>query len=134
MKRVVVTGMGTINPLGHNLHDSWEKVKAGVSGVDYATRYNRELLEVAIAAEVKNFDAAACLDAELVRLSDPTEQFALVASEEALKDSQLPIDEENSYLMGCVVGTGIGNVITVSTSIENFINEGYKGVSPIAVP
>lgn len=134
MKRVVVTGMGTINPLGHNVHDSWEKVKAGISGVDYATRYNRELLEVQIAAEVKNFDAEAYLDPETVRLSDPTEHFALVASQEALKDSQLPIDGENSYLMGCVVGTGIGNVISVSTSIDNFIKEGAKGISSVAVP
>ena len=97
MKRVVITGMGTINPLGHTVEESWQNCRNGISGVDYITLFDKSLIPTDIAAEVKDFDAKEVLGNRIFRRSDRTQHFAIMALQQALADSGLEITEELSY-------------------------------------
>ena len=96
-RRVVITGMGTINPIGHNLEETWENVKKGVCGIDEIRILDTTNFKLKLAAEVKDFDPENFLDRKEAKKMDRYTQFATIAAREAMKDSGLKIEEEDPY-------------------------------------
>src|SRR5438105_6719963 len=112
LKRVVVTGIGALTPLGNNLNDFWKGLVDGVSGADYITQYDASKFKTRFACEVKGFDATQFLDRKEVRKLDRFTQFALVVSDQAMSDAGLHKNNINPDRVGVVFGSGIGGVRT----------------------
>ena len=133
-RRVVVTGLGAINAIGHNVEQTWKSIKEGVSGIDEITNYDKELTKVKIAGEVKNFNAADYLDKKAVRKMDRFTQFGVIAAKEAFKDAGLKIEEIDADRFGVVVSSGIGGLATIEKDHTKGLEKGYDRVSPFFVP
>src|SRR3954447_4027611 len=133
-RRVVVTGVGAITPLGNDVETTWNNIVSGVSGIGPLTRVNADDFPAKVAAEVKDFDPSNFMDKKDARKMDRFAQFAVAASIMAVKDSGLDINEENSEQIGVWIGSGIGGMETFETQYQNFLNKGYRRVSPFFVP
>ncbi len=133
-KRVVVTGLGAVTPLGNDVETLWNGIKEGKSGIDYITRVNKEEFPVSVAAEVTDFNPADYMEKKEARKMDLFAQYAVAASDMALKDSGLKITEENANRVGVWIGCGIGGMDTYEKQVRRFIDKGYKRVSPFFVP
>ena len=133
-RRVVVTGLGAINAIGHNVEETWKSIKEGVCGIDEITNYDKELTKVKIAGEVKNFNAADYLDKKAVRKMDRFTQFGVIAAKEAFKDAGLKIEEIDADRFGVVVSSGIGGLATIEKDHTKGLEKGYDRVSPFFVP
>ncbi|MDP2920646.1 MAG: beta-ketoacyl-ACP synthase II [Dehalococcoidia bacterium] len=134
VKRVVVTGTGMISPLGLDTASTWDALMACKSGADYITQFDASKHETKFAAEVKGFDPANYVNRKDVRRMDRFTQFAVAASQEALKSSGLQITEANRDEIGVVVGSGIGGLITLSEQMKVLLEKGPDRVSPFMVP
>ncbi len=134
MERIVITGMGTINPLGLNVAETWKNVVNGVSGVAPITLFDATGWNVHIACEVKNFDPANFMDPKEARRRDRFEQFAVVAAREALANSGLEVNEANAGRIGVVVSSAIGGLKSVQDAIFTLKDEGARRVSPFLIP
>jgi len=132
-RRVVVTGMGMVSPIGNSVEESWKNACAGVSGIDRITLWDATNVSVKIAGEVKNFNPEALFDRRTLRRTDRATQLAMVASKEAWDDSGLEI-QQDAYNVGCLIGTGIGGFNTIFDGVKNFLERGEKGVSPLVIP
>jgi beta-ketoacyl-acyl-carrier-protein synthase II len=132
--RIVITGMGTVNPLGLNVAESWKNVTAGVSGVAPITLFDSTPLNVHIAAEVKEFDPANFMDAKEARRRDRFEQFGVVAAKEALHQSGLQITEQNTGRIGVIISSAIGGLKSLQDAILTNHTEGPRKVSPFLIP
>lgn len=134
--RIVITGMGTVNPLGLNVMETWENLIAGVSGVAPITLFDSyaAALQVHIAAEVKNFKPEDFMDAKEARRRDRFEQFAIVAAKEALLQSGLEITEKNAGRIGVIISSAIGGLHSLQEAILTNYKEGPKRVSPFLIP
>src|SRR5690625_2826320 len=133
-KRVVVTGLGAITPLGNNVETLWSNIKEGKSGNDYITRVDKDEFPVSVAAEVTDFDPSDYMEKKEARKMDLFAQYAVAASDMALKDSGLKITDENAERVGVWIGCGIGGMDTYEKQVRRFIDKGYKRVSPFFVP
>ncbi len=133
-KRVVITGMGLVCPVGNNVADSWAKIRAGVSGIDWIRLFDADLVENRVAGEVKDLDLVARFGRRQMRRMDRAQMLALVAAEEALEDAGIVITDDNKYDVGAVVGSGIGGIVTVVQALQGFESKGHRGVSPVIVP
>lgn len=133
-KRVVVTGMGIVSPVGNSVEEAWNNAKNGVSGIDRIQAFDPSHIDVQIAGEVKNFDAEALFGKKEVRRTDRSQHFAMYAAKQALDDSGLQITNGNSYDVGCIVGTGIGAIHSLIDAVKGFEERGQRGVSPLAIP
>ncbi|NIM92555.1 MAG: beta-ketoacyl-ACP synthase II [Anaerolineales bacterium] len=133
-RRVVVTGMGCISPLGKDLETTWEAIIAGKSGVDYITQFDTSQFKTTFAAEVKDFDPKAILGHKLARRSDRFAQFALVSCGQAIEDSGLEITDDNRDRIGVIIGTGIGGINTILKGIDVYNDRGPRWVNPFMVP
>lgn len=133
-RRVVVTGMGIICPIGNSVQEAWQNAANGVSGIGPISNFDPHKLENRFAGEVKNFDAEAFLGKREVRRTDRVTQLALYAAKQAMEDSALTVTEENRYDIATVVGTGIGGIHTIFQSVLNFMEGGARAVSPLLVP
>jgi 3-oxoacyl-[acyl-carrier-protein] synthase II len=133
-KRVVITGIGTLNPLGLDVASTWQSVVAGKSGVDFITRFDASQHETKFAAEVKGFEPDAVLGRKDARRMDRFVQFAVVAADQAIKDSKLDINDSNRDRIGALVGTGIGGVGTFANEAETLREKGPRRVSPFLIP
>jgi len=133
-RRVVVTGIGAITPLGNDAQTLWENIKKGKSGVGYVTRIDREAFPVSVAAEIKDFDPIQYMDKKDSKRMDLFTQYAVAASKMAVEDAKLVIDETNADRVGVWIGSGIGGMQTLETQHTNFMEKGYKRVSPFFVP
>ncbi len=133
-KRVVVTGLGCVSPVGNNVTDAWRALLAGKSGAAPITHFDASQHKTKFAAEVKGFDAAALFGAREARKMDPYAQFAVAAANEALAHSGLAINESNRDRVGIVLGTGIGGITTLLNEVETFRERGPDRVSPFLVP
>lgn len=133
-QRVVVTGLGTVNPLGLNVASTWQSLVAGKSGVDFITLCDVEDLSVKIAGEVKGFDPAQYVDRKSARRMDRFAQFAIAASLEAVEHASLKLDPANSDDIGVLIGSGMGGLITISEQARVLRQEGPDRVSPFLVP
>ena len=132
--RIVVTGMGTVNPLGLNVRETWGNLIAGVSGVAPITLFDSSPLQVHIAAEVKNFKPENFMDAKEARRRDRFEQFTIAAAREALTHSNLQITEENSGRIGVIISSAIGGLHSLQEAILTNHTEGPRRVSPFLIP
>lgn len=133
-RRVVITGMGTVNPLGNNLNDTWENVKKGVCGIGPITSLNVTNHAVKVAGEVKNFDSSAVIDKKEARRMDRYSQLALVAADEAFHDSKLDMEKEDSSRCGVIFSSGIGGMATTEANMLTGQRRGFDKVSPFYIP
>jgi 3-oxoacyl-[acyl-carrier-protein] synthase II len=133
-KRVVVTGMGCISPVGNNVKDTWESILAGRSGAAMITHFDASRHKTRFAAEVKGFDPVALFSTREARKMDRFTQFASAVAIEALEQAGLKIDESNRDRIGVVIGTGIGGIGTILEQAEVLRERGPERVSPFLVP
>jgi 3-oxoacyl-[acyl-carrier-protein] synthase II len=133
-KRVVITGLGTVSPLGNDVASTWSNVIAGKSGAGDITYYDTSQFSVKIAAEVKDFDGAALLGAREARRMDRFAQFGLVAALQAVSESGLTVTESNQDCIGVILGTGIGGMKSLYDQVQIFFSRGPERVSPFLVP
>ena len=133
-KRVVITGLGCISPLGNNVSTMWNNITSGKSGVGMISYYDTTPFKVKIGAEVKNFDGAARFGVREARRMDRFVQFGLAAANQAVENSRLVITESNRDRIGVVIGTGIGGMSTLFEQAKVFFDRGPDRVSPFMVP
>ncbi|EHD6007023.1 beta-ketoacyl-ACP synthase II [Listeria monocytogenes] len=133
-RRVVVTGVGAVTPIGNDAETSWENAKKGVNGVAKMTRLNPDDFPVKIAAELKDFDVEKYLEKKEARKMDRFTHYAIASAEMAVQDSGLVIDDSNANRVGVWIGSGIGGMETFETQYEIFLNRGHRRVSPFFVP
>lgn len=133
-RRVVVTGVGAVTPLGNDIETTWENIKAGKSGVGPLTRLDQEKFPVHVAAEVSDFDIEKYVSRKDARKMDRFTQFALAASIMAVEDAQLEITPELGLRTGVWIGSGIGGMETYEQQFMNFLEKGQRRVSPFFVP
>lgn len=134
-RRVVVTGIGAVSPVGNSAEESWEAVINGKSGIGALTRLDAEQFPVKVAAEVKDFDIEQYIDRKEARKMDRFTHYALAASIMAMKDANLEtLDEETALRTGVWIGSGIGGMETHEQQFELFQKRGYRRVSPFFVP
>lgn len=133
-KRVVVTGMGIICPTGNTVEEAWENTSCGITGIANITRLDTSKLDNHFGGEVKNFDPVEIFGKREARRTDRATQFALYATEQALRDSGLIINDDNRYDIATIVGTGIGGIATLVSSVIKYLERGARAVSPLTVP
>ena len=133
-RRVVLTGLGCISPLGLNVAETWAALLAGKSGAGPITSFDASKHKTRFAAEVKGFDAAALFGVREARKMDRFAQFAIAAAQEALDQSGLQINESNRDRVGVVIGTGIGGITTMIENYELLKERGPDRVSPFLIP
>ncbi|KXK12080.1 MAG: 3-oxoacyl-ACP synthase [Chloroflexi bacterium OLB14] len=133
-KRVVITGMGCISPVGNNVKDTWDALLAGKSGAGLITQFDATNHKTKFAAEVKNFDAVAMFGVKEARKLDRFTQLGLAAAHEALEQSGLKIDESNRDRVGIFIGSGIGGINIIIEQYELMKQRGPDRVSPFLIP
>ncbi len=134
MNRVVVTGLGVITPIGHDVASFWQNLLAGKTGITRIESFDPSDLSVRIAAEVKGFDPTRKFDPRLVKRTDRFTQFALWAAKEVVEDSGLDPEKEDKSRFGVVIGSGMGGIHTWETQFTQFLQKGPRRVSPLLVP
>ena len=134
MRRVVITGMGAVTPVGNNVNDMWEAVKAGKCGIGKITHFNTENSAVKLAGEVKGFDAESIVDKAELRKMDDFTIYALAAADEAVKDSAIDFGKEDTLRCGVILSSGIGGLTTIQRECLRGESKGYDRVSPHFVP
>lgn len=133
-RRVVVTGLGAVTPVGNDVSTMWESLLASKSGIDFVTQVDKEEYPAKVAAEVKDFDPSLYVDKKDARKMDPFTQYAVAASKMALKDANLEITDEIAHRVGVWIGSGIGGMKTYEEQFMKFVEKGPKRVSPFFVP
>ncbi len=134
LRRVVVTGMGLITPTGKNKDENWENIRNGCSGIGPITRFDAQHHVTQIAGEVKNYDPGQYFDRKEVRKYDPFIQFALIAADEAVKDSGLDLATIDKERAGTYIGSGIGGILTIEINKETLMQKGPDRISPFFLP
>jgi len=134
MRRVVITGLGVVSPVGSELKTFWENITAGKSGVSKISKFDISDFPVQIAAEVKDFDPLEYFDKKEVRRTDPFIQYAMGAAVQAVKNAGLDTDKVDPERVGVLIGSGIGGIKTIEEQHTILLNKGPKRVSPYCVP
>lgn len=134
MRRVVITGMGTVNPLANSVEATWDAVKEGKCGIAPITRFDTTDFKVKLAGEVKNFDPTEVLDPKEAKRMDVYSQYACAAAKEAMADSGLDMEKENADRVGCIVSSGIGGLSTIAEEHTKGETKGYNRISPFFIP
>ncbi|WP_053361883.1 beta-ketoacyl-ACP synthase II [Bacillus sp. FJAT-27251] len=133
-RRVVVTGIGAVTPVGNDADTAWKNIIAGVSGIGTVTRLNPDDFPAKVAAEVKDFSIEDFIDRKEARKMDRFTHYAVAASLMAVKDADLEINDENAPRVGVWIGSGIGGMETFEQQHETFLKRGHRRVSPFFVP
>ena len=133
-KRVVITGMGAITPIGNSVDEFWKGIKEGKCGIDEITYFDNSNFKVKLAAEVKGYNPEEYFDRKEAKRTDKFTQYAMVASREAWKDSGLEQEKENMERVGIILGSGIGGIETMEGNIEKYAQKGPDRVSPMYIP
>jgi len=133
-RRVVITGLGIVSPVGLNLKESWTNIIAGKSGVVAIDSFDTEGFSVKIAATVKGFDATSLISAKDLKKMDTFIHYGLHAADEALKDSGLEITEANAERVGVAIGSGIGGLPMIEVNDEKLMKGGPRRISPFLIP
>ncbi len=134
MRRVVITGVGAVSPLGTGNQKNWDGLINGRSGIGHITRFDASALPVRIAGEVKDFDAEHFIEKKEIKKMDLFIQYALAASQFAMEDSGLQITEENAERVGVLVGAGLGGLPTIEKYHSALLEGGYKKITPFFIP
>jgi len=133
-RRVVVTGMGAITPIGNDVENFWQGLKAGKVGIGEITRFDTAEYKVKIAAEVKDFTAKDYMDFKAAKRMEPFSQYAVAAAQEAVKDAGIDIIQEDPYRCGVIVGSGIGSLQEIEREYTKITKRGPGRVNPLMVP
>ena len=133
-RKIVVTGLGAISPLGNNVQSTWEAAAAGKSGIDLITRFDASDYRAQMAGEVKNFDPEGVIEATELKKMDLFIQYSLVAAAEAVRDANLTIDDELAPQVGVSVGIGIGGLTSIEKYHEVLLDKGARRVTPFFIP
>ena len=132
-RRVVVTGLGTINPLGNNVSDTWNNLINGISGIDFISSFETDGLPVTFAGEVKNFDANEYMGKQHARKLDRSGHLSIYAAEEALKDANIDTEQRLGNGVGIVFGTGIGGIAATEQAVRTYDERGASRINPLAI-
>lgn len=133
-RRVVITGLGAVSPVGNDVSSMWDNIISGNSGIDTVTRVNKEDFPATVAAELKDFDPTAYMEKKDARKMDRFTQYAVAASRMAVEDAKLDINDSIAHRVGVWIGSGIGGMDTYEEQHNKFLERGYKRVSPFFVP
>lgn len=133
-RRVVVTGLGMLSPLGLNVEQSWEAIKAGKSGIGPIEVFDPTDYAAKIVGAVKNFDITPYMPAKEARKNDLFIQYGVAAAHQAIEDSNLEITEENAHRVGCAIGSGIGGLPAIEATHSTILNSGPRRISPFFIP
>lgn len=134
MRRVVITGLGAISPIGNNVEDMWNSVKAGKCGIAPITHYDTNDCKVSLAAEVKDFNPEDYIDKKDIRKMDRYTQFAVTAAKEAMEDAGFNLESEDMSRCGVIVSSGIGGIATIQTEADKCMEKGCDRISPYFIP
>lgn len=133
-RRVVVTGMGALTPIGNNVEEFWAGVRKGEVGIGENTKFDHSAYKAHLTAEVKNFEATDFIDKKEARRMEDFSRYAVVAAKEALTDSGINMEEEDSFRVGCCVGCGIGSLQSVQRNYKKLLEKGPNRVAPLMIP
>lgn len=133
-RKVLVTGIGLISPLGKTLEEYWQALINGKSGVDYIKSFDTTEFDTKFAAEVKNLEVTDFLDRKEARRMDTFTQYAVIASQFAIDDSELKLENENLDRIGVIIGSGIGGMDTFEREYRNYFDKGPRKISPFFIP
>ena len=133
-RRVVITGLGAVSPVGNDLQTTWANIVAGRSGIGRITRFDASAFTCQIAGEVKDFDVEAYLPAKEARHFDTFIHYGLAAGAQALEDSGLEVTDENRTQVGVMIGSGIGGLPMIEENHTDYLNRGPRRISPFFVP
>lgn len=133
-RRVVVTGLGAITPIGNNVETLWNNAKKGTNGIDYIKNFNPENNKIQIGGEIKDFDFEAFFGRKQLKRMDRFVQLALIATKEAIADSKLDLEHEDTDKIGVYYGSGIGGLQTIANEEDKAKLKGYDRVSPFFIP
>ena len=134
MRRVVVTGMGAITPIGLSVDEFWNSVKKGQVGIDKITQFDATEFKTHLAAEVKGFDAREYMDFKSAKRMERFSQFAVAAAKEAIEDAGLNISQEDPYMIGTSIGSGIGSLDIMEKEHKKLLERGPSRINPLLVP
>ena len=133
-RRVVITGLGAITPLGNDVNTTWNNVKQGKNGIDTIKNFDTSDINIKLAAEVKNFNVEDYMDKKAAKRMDKFTQFAVIASNEAVKDSKLDTNKVDSSRFGVIFASGIGGIETIDNNSIKGTSKGYSRISPFFIP
>ena len=133
-RRVVVTGMGAVTPIGLSVDEFWQSIKAQKTGFSEITKFDTTNYKCKLAAEVKEFDAKNYMDAKEARRMELFSQYAVAAAKEAIEDAGLEMDQEDPYMAGCAIGSGVGSLQAIEREHTRLIEKGPGRVGPLFVP
>lgn len=133
-RRVVITGMGAVTPIGNTIEEFWNGIKQEKIGIDTITKFDCTDYKVKLAAEVKNFVAKECMDFKSAKRMATFSQFAVAAAKEAFEDSKLDMELEDPFRTGVIIGSGIGSLQVVEQTYSQILNKGPSRVNPLMIP
>lgn len=133
-RRVVVTGLGAVTPIGNNVDDFWASVKDGKIGFDHITKFDTTDYKCHIAAELKDFNPQDFMDRKAAKRMEPFSQYAVAAAKQAIDDSGLDIEKEDPYMVGCAIGSGVGSLQAMERETQKLYEKGPNRVNPLLVP
>ena len=134
MNRVVVTGLGTITPIGNDVETFWNGLKEKKLGFGPITAFDTSEFKVKLAAEVKEFDAGKYMDPKAARRMERFSQFAVAAAKQALEDAKICMEEEDPFRIGVCVGSGIGSLQILEKEHEKLLKKGPGRINPLMIP
>ena len=133
-RRVVITGLGAITPIGLNVSDFWNSCKEGVCGIEPISYFDTSDFKAKLAAELKGFDAKNFMDAKQAKRMEAFSQYAVAAAKEALEDAKIDMEKEDSFRVGVSVGSGIGSLQAMEREYSKLLDKGPSRVAPLLVP
>lgn len=134
MRRVVITGMGAVTPIGNDVQSLWRSIKSGRSGIGRITKYDLTDRRVTLAAEVKDLEVEAFIDKREIKKMDKFTQYAIIASQEAVKDAAIDVATIDVHRAGVLISSGIGGLSTIETEHFNGHEKGYDRIMPFFIP
>ena len=133
-RRVVITGIGAVTPIGNNISDFWDNLKNGNSGIDFITKFDITNSKVKVAGEIKNFDPTTIVDKKEVKRNDIFSIYAMAAADEAVKMSSIDLESIDKHRLGVMVGSGIGGLITIEQQGAKLATKGMNRIAPLFIP
>ncbi|MDO5135938.1 MAG: beta-ketoacyl-ACP synthase II [Eubacteriales bacterium] len=133
-RRVVVTGLGAVTPIGNNVKDFWAGIKAGKVGIGEITRFDTREYKVKLAAEVKDFSAKEHMDPKAARRMELFSQYAVAAAKEAVAEGRLDMEKEDPFRVGVIIGSGIGSLPAMENAEKKLLEKGPSRVEPLLIP
>lgn len=134
MKRVVVTGLGAVTPVGNNVEEFWSNVKKGTVGIEPITYFDPSEYKAKVAGQLKGFEPAEYMDAKAARRMEPFCQYAVAAAGEAIKDAGLDLEKEDTTRIGVCIGSGIGSLQSIEREYAKLLEKGPKRTNPMLIP